>query len=154
MGRCGEIRSVTAGLILSLMSCLSSAAHAEDTASSEDLEIRAALNLAKSERFDTALDTLSKLNTNVQNSYACRFAKARILTWAQRYQDAEIEYEYLMARYPDNPDVKVSYGYLDLFRGNFDDAEVHFTAVIERHPEYEDAHRGLRRASLSRRNMS
>lgn len=136
-------------IILPFSASLTSVAYGKEISSSDEEAISLALTLAKAERFDTALDRLSKLNIHTENSYEVRFAKARILTWAQRYPEAELHYNYLMTHYPSHPDIQVSYGYLNLFRGDLDSAEAHFISVIEQHPDYDDAHRGLERTKAS-----
>lgn len=147
---------ITLGMTFVIMPLtLPVAAQADRTKNeSPDEEVMiAALEMAKAERFDTALTSLSTLNLSTQNSYQFRFTKARILTWAQRYSEAEGQYNYLMANYPENPDVNVSFGFLELFRGNLESAELNFISVIEKYPNYTDAHRGLLRVASSRQNI-
>lgn len=108
-------------------------------------EVSTALDLAKNKQFDQALRMLSFVPPAKQNTYEFRFAQARILSWSGRYQSAAHTYRGLLSEYPNNPDVLVSAGYLELFHGNLNIAEQHFGKVVRSHPDYVDAHRGLQR---------
>lgn len=105
----------------------------------------AALVSAKAERFETALASLAEIEASSGQSYQFKFAKARVLTWAQRYADAQLYYDWLLLNYPTDPDIQVSYGYFEFFKGNLTGAKAEFQAVLERYPDYEDAETGLKR---------
>jgi len=111
-----------------------------------------ALEIAKSGRFATAFDILNSVDSEQKQDYQYRFTKARILTWQQSYQKAEAEYIFLSQTYPNNPDVKVSYGFLELFRGNLDKAEAQFDSVLISFPNYTDASEGLERTKAALNN--
>ena len=56
-----------------------------------------------------------------------------------------------MREFPNNPDVMVSYGYLEYFRGNLTNAETYFNKVLATNPTYLDAYDGLQRTYDMRR---
>jgi len=109
-----------------------------------------ALIMAKQKRYGDALKIIQAQSPTYQNSYQLRFTTARILTWAKDYDNARALYETLMRDYPNNSDVLVSYGYLQLFTGNLDKAELTFKDVIDQQPTYLDAHNGLQRTIKAR----
>jgi len=154
MGRVSEIFFAHLTLCLCLTTPFSAVATTDNMASTSTDALTTALEFAKTERFDSAFSLLNKVETAKQSSYQYRFTKARILTWAQRYDEAAGEYDLLIQAYPNNPDVRVSVGYLELFRGNLHKAETYFNAVIDLHPDYEDAHVGLERTQAVYLNMA
>ncbi len=119
-----------------------------------DLEqsIESALQYAKVQDFDAALSALSSVSADDKTRYTHRFTKARILTWSGRHSEAEGVYSGLLTEYPSNPDVKVSYGYLQFFKGNLQTAESYFNNVLTEHPTYLDAYEGLQRVYDLRRS--
>jgi len=96
-------------------------------------------------RFGAALTELEKFSYAEKQTYKYRFLKARVLTWSGNYHSAGNEFAALNAEFPNNPDVLVSYGYLEFFQGNLSKAETHFNAVLAKHPTYLDAYDGLQR---------
>jgi len=107
--------------------------------------IDSALKYSEDQKFNVALAILEQANAADKQNYDYMFAKARILTWARKYGAAETEYQKLLASHPDDPDVMVSYGYMQLFSGNLMSAEAYFTQVLAAHPAYMDAQKGLKR---------
>jgi len=101
--------------------------------------------LIQQKRFGAALTELETFNDADKQTYQYRFLKARILTWSGDYSLAGSEFDVLNAEFPNNPDVLVSYGYLEFFRGNLSKAETHFNEVLAKHPTYLDAYDGLQR---------
>lgn len=132
------------------VSLLAMPAHAQ----SNDLDqaIESALQRANVQDFDGALSLLNKVSSRDQSSYNYRFTKARIYTWSGRHSDAENVYTRLLSEYPTNPDIKVSYGYLQFFKGNLQTAESYFNNVLAEHPTYLDAYEGLQRVYDLRRS--
>lgn len=112
-----------------------------------------ALDAAKDKRFQRAYTLLDNLDGEQKHSFEYHFTKARILTWQQSYPAAEIEYRYLLQTFPNNPDVKVSYGFLELFRGNFEIAETQFNSVLNLFPNYKDAREGIERTQAARHSQ-
>ena len=78
--------------------------------------------LSAEKKFDDALDALSKLPT------------------------AEQKFRRLMAKYPDDTDLMVSYGYLQFYQGKNTEAEKAFKRVLEINPDYNDKRKGLIKA--------
>ncbi|WP_026942871.1 tetratricopeptide repeat protein [Hellea balneolensis] len=112
--------------------------------------VASALELAKTRHYAAALSRLESADPAIKTQYEFRFTKARILTWAKLYDHAEREFKVLAYLYPDNADIRVSYGYLELFRGNLDQAEWHFDGVLKLYPTYKDAQAGLVRVRAAR----
>ena len=102
--------------------------------------------LAAEKQFDEALDVLSKLPTADQDHYEVVYLRARILSWAGRYLAAEQKFHRLMAKFPDNADLLLSYGYLQYYQGKSANAEKAFLGVLDIDPDYRDAHDGLKQA--------
>lgn len=116
--------------------------------------ILSAIKLAEEKRFTQSLETLETVENAYADTYDFRFARARLLTWSGQYTIAGKAYQSLISDFPNNPDILVSVGYLELFRGNLNIAETHFSAVIESNPVYMDAYRGLERTYALRQNAS
>jgi len=102
-------------------------------------------DMATQQKFDEALAILDNVRPSERNDYAVKFLQARILSWSGKHQAAEQEFIALRKQYPDNPDILVSYGYLQFYQNKYRNAEYLFTEVLERHPEYQDAQSGLDR---------
>lgn len=105
-----------------------------------------ALVLAGQEDYRAALAALDGLGADRQASYETRFARARILSWSGRYQEAEKEFTALLTDYPDDPDVLLAYGYLAYYQGDRQHARQRFSRILATYPDYEDARLGLERA--------
>lgn len=103
------------------------------------------------QRFDDALAILSRVSEADQQHVQYGLTRARILTWSQKFPAAEVEFQRLMDVYPNNPDIMVSYGYLQLFDGKPATAEQYFSVVLRDHPDYMDAFDGLQRAQKLQR---
>ena len=117
-----------------------------------DAYIQSALNHAKVQDFNAAIQVLEGVSEAEKSRYDYRFTRARILTWSGQHSRAEASYVGLLQDYPGNPDVMVSYGYLQFFRGNLKGAESYFEQVLESHPTYLDAYEGLQRTYDLRRS--
>jgi len=102
-------------------------------------------DMATQQKFDEAIAILDNVRPSERNDYAVKFLQARILSWSGKHQAAEQEFIALRKQYPDNPDILVSYGYLQFYQNKYRNAEYLFTEVLERHPEYQDAQSGLDR---------
>lgn len=102
-----------------------------------------ALELAGAKKFEQALSLLSQQDTGTQSEYEHRFLKARILSWAGKYDEAEIEVNSLLTAYPGNPDVQLTAGNLQYYQGNLSAAEQYYQTVLEKFPSYDDARTGL-----------
>lgn len=101
---------------------------------------------ARGSSFEKALASLDTIDAESAVRFDVMFARARILTWSGDYTSAEPIYYDLMEVYPDNPDVRVSYGYQKLFSGDAVSAVENFEAVVQDFPDYQDAINGLERA--------
>lgn len=143
-------RIATSALLLILgVAPLAAGQHQNASHTHKDIVV-SALDLAKAQHYAAALSLLENADPAIQTQYEFRFAKARILTWAKLYDHAEREYKVLAYLYPDNADIRVSYGFLELFRGNLDQAEWHFSGVLKLYPTYKDAQTGLERVRTAR----
>lgn len=138
------------GLGIAILGIPLTSAHAQSEAL--DIAVENALQQSKVQDFDTALYFLETVSERDKQSYNYRLTKARILTWSGRHSEAEGEYVGLLQEYPGNPDVMVSYGYLQFFRGNLQSAESYFNQVLAVHPTYLDAYDGLQRTYDLRKN--
>lgn len=119
------------------------------SAHAQSAELKQAVDLAFTytdvQRFDEALLILDAVSETDKQHMLYSLTRARILTWSRNYMAAEVEYSNLLALYPDNPDVNVSYAYLQLFDGKLLNAEHYFSKVLRIYPDYEDAVNGLQR---------
>ncbi len=97
------------------------------------------------QRFEDALSVLSQVGEEDKEHYLYGLTRARILTWSRKYSEAQSEFDELVERYPDNPDILVPYAYLQLFDGNLDKSEQIFNRVLLQYPNYQDAYVGLGR---------
>jgi len=115
---------------------------------SKDLtdQLSIAKYLAAEKQFDEALELLSELPTDSQDHYEVVFLRARILSWAGRHLAAEQKFHRLMAKYPTDTDLMVSYGYLQYYQGKLAAAEKAFIGVLDINPDYTDAKDGLAKA--------
>jgi len=104
-----------------------------------------ARDMVSQQKFDKALAILDDVRPSERNDYAVKFLQARILSWAGKHNDAEQEFIALRKQYPDNPDILVSYGYLQFYQNKYSSAEHLFSEVLKRHPDYQDARNGLDR---------
>jgi len=114
-----------------------------------------AMDLAAENKFDQALSVLAAEPVNIQQSYDHRFLKARILSWAGDYQNAENEFETLNRDFPNNADVILAMGNVEYYQGNLKPAEAHYLRVLELAPGYTDARTALenvRRAKSEQKN--
>ncbi len=102
-----------------------------------------ALELAGEKKFDQALRILSQQDSELQSGYEHRFLKARILSWAEQYEEARIELQSLNQAFPGNPDLQLAMGNLEYYQGNLDAAEANYELVLEKFPGYTDARTGL-----------
>ena len=121
-------------------------AHSQTTSyPSVDQLMARAQTLVERKMLSDALIKLDEASPEDQRTYEYRFLKARILTWSGHYDRASETFQTLLAEFPNNYDVMVSYGYLEFFRGNLGSAESYFNDVIAVSPAYLDAYEGLRR---------
>ncbi len=111
---------------------------------------RKALDLAGNQKFEQALSLLDAQSQENRSTYDVQFARARILSWADQHEAAANAYKDLMNAYPGNPDVENGYGYLEYYRGNYDQADIFFNNIIANHPNYDDARTGLERTQAAR----
>ncbi len=131
---------------------LSLSVSASDLSTSPDFISKQALDLAADSEFDQALSLISAQPASIKDSYAVRFAQARILSWSGKYLEAGQAYRSLRQDYPDDPDIRVGQSYLEYFRGNLKDAETGFNQVLTRHPGYHDARKGLSAVKRAKRD--
>jgi len=111
-------------------------------ASANEINARA-LDLAGQKQFDKALSVLSQQNAQLASGYDHRFLKARILSWAGQYGAARAELDSLMAAHPDDADLQLALGNLEYYQGRLKQAEVQYSRVLSRFPDYQDARNGL-----------
>lgn len=116
-----------------------------------------ALELAGQKKFAEALSLLSQEDAGTQSGYEHRFLKARILSWAGKYDEAENEINALMVAYPGNPDLQLVAGNLQYYQSDYLAAEKYYQTVLETYPDYQDARTGLenvRRAQAATPNIT
>lgn len=106
-----------------------------------------ARKLAGTQKFEEALHVLETSTRSEDNIYSVDYLKAQILSWSGNHARAEQAFLALQDQYPQDADIAVSFGYLHLYQKNFDDAERLFKQVLVRFPDYQDAQRGLERAT-------
>jgi len=103
---------------------------------------------AAKNQFYAALNTLGRLGHVDQQNYSVQLLRGRILSWAGHYDHAEAEFEDMLAKTPNNPDVLLAYGYLDYYRGDNVAAQAKFLSILNAYPDYEDANLALNRVSF------
>ncbi len=108
--------------------------------------VQSAFTYSETQRFNDALRVLNQVSEPDREHYLYDLTRARILTWSQNFTAAELVFEDLLAENPENPDILVPYGYLQLFDGNLQRAEQIFGRVVLQYPNYQDAYAGLVRA--------
>ncbi|WP_026942873.1 YaiO family outer membrane beta-barrel protein [Hellea balneolensis] len=102
-----------------------------------------AMELAGQQKFDEALVLLSQQDSALVTGYEHRFLKARILSWAGKYAQAESVLNSLIAEDPDNPDLRLAMGNLNYYQGRLKEAERDYQQVLKDYPDYQDARNGL-----------
>lgn len=116
---------------------------AQDTAC-EEASLRAT-QLSAGKDFDGAVNALKDACTGEAATPGSRLQLARILSWAGRYDEAEAQFNAILAEDPDNLDVLVARGSLYYYKGDLDKAAETFQFVLDRSPTYGDAKEGLNR---------
>ncbi len=114
-----------------------------------------ALELAGQKNFSQALTLLANEDAQTKAGYDHRFLKARILSWSGQYNEANAELMALSRDYPNNADIQVARGNLAYYQGKLPEAEMHYTEVLKRYPQYQDARTGLenvRKAKAAKRS--
>lgn len=106
-----------------------------------------AKQLVRTQEFGEALQMLEIEPQSDQDAYNLNYLKAQILSWSGNHSEAEQAFTALRQQYPHDADIAVSFGYLHLYQNNFEDAERLFTQVLDRFPDYQDAKKGLKRAT-------
>lgn len=108
-----------------------------------NVRLTQAKDMATNQQFDEALKILSGVRAAERNDYAVKHVEALILSWAGKHSAAEKEFFVLRNQYPDNPELLVSYGYLQLYQNKNSYAEDIFAQVLKKNPDYQDARNGL-----------
>jgi len=108
-----------------------------------DVRLTQAKDMATHQQFDEALKILNGVRPSERNDYAVKHVEALILSWAGKHSAAEKEFFVLRNQYPDNPELLVSYGYLQLYQNKNSYAEDIFAQVLKKNPDYQDARNGL-----------
>lgn len=109
------------------------------------VRVERASDLSKERRFDEALAILDGVHHASREDYSVKFMEARVLAWSGRHKKAEQAFRNLNAKYPEDLDIMVSYGYLKFYQRNYISSEKIFGDVLQLNPDYEDARRGLER---------
>ncbi len=110
--------------------------------------VERASTLAQEQNFEEALTILDGVHFADREDYAVKFLEARVLAWAGQHERAEGEFEKLRAKYPQDLDILVSFGYLRFYQRDYALSEDIFTEVLEMNPDYGDARIGLERSRL------
>jgi len=118
------------------------------------LDTNESLNLARAmaseQNFEQALKILNRIPPENKNGYDVKFLEARIMAWSGEHVSAEEKFVNLREEYPQDPDIKVAFGYLNYYQKDFVQAEQLFTEVLVDHPDYQDAQKGLNRVQAAR----
>ena len=117
-----------------------------DQSETETKEMKEAILLGQNRQFDQAFAILYATPINDRDSFSYIFTRARLLCWSGKFEEADSLYQSLLAKNPNHPDVLVSQGYLELFRGEPYKATAHFERVVDLYPSYVDAQTGVIRA--------
>ena len=120
------------------------------TIESQDIQ-----SLITAKKFNQALDLMSQQSQEHQNTFDQRFLRARILSWKGDYNQARNILDALMVDYPLNDDVTFASGNLEYYQGNFKKADVIFTDILQRNPNYRDvaiARENVRKAQKPKRS--
>ena len=119
---------------------------APDHADAQWLAARLYLELGDGTR---AADFIQRIPLHSQSRENVALALARANILKGEYQAALVG---LATENPDNPAVRVLIGKAKLSLGRTDDAQSAFQAVLEQHPSHVEAHLGLARLALHRRD--
>lgn len=117
-----------------------------DQSETETQEMKQAILLGQNRQFDQAFAILYATPINDRDSFAYIFTRARLLCWSGQFEEADSLYQSLLVKNPAHPDVLVSQGYLELFRGEPLKATARFEQVVGLYPGYADAQTGVIRA--------
>lgn len=129
---------ILATIVLSLS--LGDYASASDS-SSIDQQIQSSI---EAKDFDHALNLISQKPLSEQNTFNQRFLKARILSWKGDNNRARDALNALMSDFPDNDDVTFASGNLEYYQGNFVNAEIIYSDILKRNPNYADVATALK----------
>ena len=133
-----HLNIIKTGLLIlaTLVLSLGSGAYASASdASSIDQQIQSSI---ESKDFDHALNLISQKPLSEQNTFDQRFLKARILSWKGDNNRARDALNALMSDFPDNDDVTFASGNLEYYQGNLVNAEIIFSDILKRDPNYTD----------------
>lgn len=108
------------------------------------------LKLTEQKKFEQALILLSQESAALQKGYEHRFLRAKILSWAGQYEQAQAELDSLMAQSPDNADLQFVRGNLEYYQGNFRSAERYYQTVLNQYPSYQEARTALENVRKAR----
>ena len=92
------------------------------------------------------------LEKRKNNDFNLRMAYARLLTDAQRFDDARHQFELLSASAPNNTDVLYALGLLYLQANRLDDAEVQFKRLTDQNDRFDNAKYYLGRIAEERKD--
>lgn len=101
-----------------------------------------ALKFAEQQNYDAALNVLDSAEPDQEAALDRRLLKARLLSWAGRYAEAETLLLELKAEHPNAADIEVTFGSLFYYQGKLEPAEKHFASALQLAPDNQDARSG------------
>ena len=142
--------------ILALSPCAGAVAKVDEysdehSVANASASVDKALAYARAQSFGAALAALDRVDPGASSVYEIGFARARILAWAGRYDEADAHYAQLLREYPEDPDIRLGHAYLAYYQGDLSPADTRFASILVDFPEYEEARRGLERVRKARR---
>ena len=114
-------------------------------AASADEAQTEALNLAQLKKYDAALAVLDGADAQAEEKFSRDLLKARLLSWAGRYQEARTLLSELKSQHPGVADIDATFGNLYFYQGKLEPAEQSFAAALSLAPDHDDAKSGQER---------
>ena len=109
-----------------------------------------ALNLAQLKQYDAALAVLDAADAETQAELSRDLLKARLLSWAGRYEEAHELLTKLKSQNPDAADIDVIFGNLFYYQGKLEPAEQSFASALSTAPDHGDAVSGMGRVEKAK----
>ncbi len=109
-----------------------------------------ALNFAQQQNYDAALAVLDSAEPQEEEALSRALLKARLLSWAERYDDAHALLSELKVEHPNVADIDVTFGNLFYYQGQLEPAEQHFALALQSAPGNGDALSGSERVQKAK----
>ena len=109
-----------------------------------------ALKFAEAQKYDAALALLDAAEEDKAEELSRNLLKARLLSWAGRYEEAHDLLKALNSDHPDTADIDVTFGNLFYYQGKLAPAEQSFAKALSLAPDHGDAVAGMGRVERAK----